>query len=148
MSDSMSPGDIAELSQSSSLAFRIIGNMNKLPSRNELYWRAMVLDQYDGKTWTSSFVNQQPVLNHRISSKAEQGFDYQYLAADSSVMWIMGLEKSIPKTPQYQLKQDFPCSIKNLLPDIFHKFLHHFLYTQLPLSQQHLHFFYHLLMQT
>ena len=110
MSDSMSPGDIAQLSQSSSLAFRIIGNMNKLPSRNELYWRAMVLDQYDGRTWTSSFVNQQPVLNHRISRKAEQGFDYQYLAADSSVMWIMGLEKSIPKNPQYQLKRDWSIS--------------------------------------
>jgi len=58
MSDRMSPGDIAQLSQSTSLAFRIIGNMDKLPSRNELYWRAMVLDQYDGKTWTSSFINQ------------------------------------------------------------------------------------------
>jgi len=106
MSDSMSPGDIAELSQSSSLAFRIIGNINKLPSRNELYWRAMVLDQYDGKTWTSSFVNQQPVLTNTISRRTKQGFDYQYLAADSRVMWIMGLEKSIPKDPEYQLKQD------------------------------------------
>lgn len=106
MSDSMSPGDIAELSQSSSLAFRIIGNISKLPSRNELYWRAMVLDQYDGKTWTSSFVNQQPIFTNTISRKTEQGFDYQYLAADSRIMWIMGLEKSIPKDPEYQLKQD------------------------------------------
>ncbi|WP_425915072.1 transglutaminaseTgpA domain-containing protein [Acinetobacter sp. TSRC1-2] len=110
MSDSMSPGDIAQLSQSSSLAFRIIGNVNKLPSRNELYWRAMVLDQYDGRTWTSSFVNQQPVLTNTISRKTKQGFDYQYLAADSRVMWIMGLEKSIPKDPQYQLKQDWGIS--------------------------------------
>ncbi|NNG77704.1 DUF3488 domain-containing transglutaminase family protein [Acinetobacter sp. ANC 4277] len=107
MSDSMSPGDIAELSQSSSLAFRIIGNMDKLPSRNELYWRAMVLDQYDGRTWTSSFVNQQPVFTNTISRKAKQGFDYQYLAADSRVMWVMGLEKSIPIEPLYQLKQDW-----------------------------------------
>jgi protein-glutamine gamma-glutamyltransferase len=106
MSDSMSPGDIAELSQSSSLAFRIMGNINKLPSRNELYWRAMVLDQYDGRTWTSSFVNQQPVSNNTISRKTKQGFDYQYLAADSRIMWIMGLEKSIPKDPEYQLQQD------------------------------------------
>ncbi|WP_407303862.1 transglutaminaseTgpA domain-containing protein [Acinetobacter sp.] len=110
MSDSMSPGDIAELSQSSSLAFRIIGNMNKLPSRNELYWRAMVLDQYDGRTWTSSFVNQQPVLNYKSLHQTKRGFDYQYLAADSRVMWIMGLEKSIPKDSQYQLKQDWSIS--------------------------------------
>ena len=68
MSDRMSPGDIAQLSQSTSLAFRIIGNMDKLPSRNELYWRAMVLDQYDGKTWTSSFINQQPILENKFPS--------------------------------------------------------------------------------
>lgn len=57
LSDHMSPGDIAELSQSSALAFRIIGNMKQLPNRNELYWRAMVLDRYDGTTWTSEFAN-------------------------------------------------------------------------------------------
>ncbi|OAL81562.1 transglutaminase [Acinetobacter sp. SFB] len=109
MSDSMSPGDIAALSQSSSLAFRIIGNISKLPSRNELYWRAMVLDQYDGRTWTSSFVNQQPVFTNTntITRKTNQGFDYQYLAADPRVMWVMGLEKSIPKDPEYRLKQDW-----------------------------------------
>lgn len=110
MSDSMSPGDIAALSQSSSLAFRIIGNVNKLPSRNELYWRAMVLDQYDGRTWTSSFVNQQPILNNTISKPTKQGFDYQYLAADPRLMWVMGLEKSIPKDPEYRLKQDWGIS--------------------------------------
>ena len=59
LSDTMSPGDIAQLSQSSSLAFRILGNLDKFPAREQLYWRAMVLDQYDGKTWTSSVINQQ-----------------------------------------------------------------------------------------
>ena len=107
MSDRMSPGDIAQLSQSTSLAFRIIGNMDQLPSRNELYWRAMVLDQYDGKTWTSSFINQQPILANKFSEKSKRGFDYQYLAADARVMWVMGLEKSIPLEAEYQLKQDW-----------------------------------------
>jgi Domain of unknown function (DUF3488). len=54
----MSPGDIAELSQSSSLAFRIIGDIQALPPRTELYWRAMALDEYDGSKWTSHFFNQ------------------------------------------------------------------------------------------
>ena len=60
--DSMSPGDIAELSQSNALAFRIIGDVSKLPPRSELYWRALVLDEYDGQRWTSSFINQQPLI--------------------------------------------------------------------------------------
>ena len=73
MSDSMSPGDIAQLSQSSHLAFRIIGDVTQLPNRSELYWRAMVLDQYDGQKWTSSFINQQGIaddtLTHISTSK-------------------------------------------------------------------------------
>ena len=105
MSDSMSPGDIAELSQSSSLAFRIIGDMSQLPSRNELYWRALVLDQYDGRTWTSSFINEQPVANQAIQ-KSKDSFNYHYLAADPHIMWVMGLEKSRPLQRKYQLKQD------------------------------------------
>ncbi len=105
MSDSMSPGDIAELSQSSSLAFRIIGDVNQLPNRNELYWRAMVLDQYDGKTWTSSWVNEKPVSTQGVK-KSKSSFDYQYLAADPHVLWVMGLEQSKPLQKGHQLKQD------------------------------------------
>lgn len=105
MSDSMSPGDIAELSQSTSLAFRIIGDMNQLPSRDDLYWRAMVLDQYDGKTWTSSLVNEKPIEIQNLKN-GKYSFNYQYLAADPHVMWVMGLEQSRPLQQHYQLKQD------------------------------------------
>lgn len=106
MSDSMSPGDIAELSQSSSLAFRIIGDMQQLPQNNELYWRAMVLDQYDGQRWTSSFLNQQKVSKNQFNDQSKQAFEYQYSAADPRVTWIMGLEQSVPLDRQFQLKQD------------------------------------------
>lgn len=108
MSDSMSPGDLAELSQSTALAFRIIGDVSKLPPRAELYWRALVLDEYDGHTWTSSIVNQQPQLasSQNISS-LPGGWDYQYLAADPSVRWIMGLEKSIPLERRYYSRYDW-----------------------------------------
>lgn len=102
ISDRMSPGDIAQLSQSSALAFRVIAPMYDLPGRPELYWRALVLDQYDGSTWSSSFDNQQlkriPVSTRRVS--------YQYLPADEQANWIMGLEYSIPQEHYLQLYQD------------------------------------------
>ncbi len=108
ISDSMSPGDIAELSQSSALAFRIIGDMSKLPPRSELYWRALVLDDYDGQRWTSHPVNQQPLIQQSRSLAAmNHRWDYQYLAADPSVFWIMGLEKSIPLERRYYNRQDW-----------------------------------------
>ncbi|ENX37482.1 transglutaminaseTgpA domain-containing protein [Acinetobacter courvalinii] len=102
ISDRMSPGDIAQLSQSSALAFRVIAPMYDLPGRPELYWRALVLDQYDGSIWSSSFDNQQlkriPVSTRRVS--------YQYLPADEQANWIMGLEYSIPQERYLQLYQD------------------------------------------
>jgi transglutaminase-like putative cysteine protease len=108
ISDSMSPGDIAELSQSSALAFRIIGDVSKLPPRSELYWRALVLDEYDGQRWTSSFINQQPLMRQPMdTSPIPTGWSYQYLAADPSVFWVMGLEKSIPVERHYYNRQDW-----------------------------------------
>lgn len=102
ISDRMSPGDIAELSQSSALAFRVVANMYQLPSRPELYWRALVLDEYDGTTWTSSFFNQQ-IKNIQSTSRSVA---YQYLPADEQSNWIMGLEYSIPQGRYLQLYQD------------------------------------------
>lgn len=106
ISDTMSPGDIAELSQSSALAFRIVGNMQQLPPRSKLYWRAMVLDQYDGRTWTSNFSNQQPVQAAQLQPD-QVDFQYQYITADPRVQWIMALEKSVPNQQGYILRSDW-----------------------------------------
>lgn len=103
MTDRMSPGDIAELSQSSALAFRIIGDIQELPPRSQLYWRAMVLDHYDGKTWTRSFDH------HPIKTQKFEGRNvsyYQYLTADPTQTWIMSLERSVPISRRYQLFSD------------------------------------------
>lgn len=106
ISDSMSPGDIAELSQSSSLAFRIIGDIQALPPRTELYWRGMALDEYDGTKWTSHFVNQQATQFDVSQILPSKTLNYQYLAADPSVMWVMALEQSVPTEPRFLFGQD------------------------------------------
>ncbi len=105
ISDQMSPGDIAQLSQSSALAFRIVADMSRLPPRSELYWRALVLDQYDGTRWTSSWINQQAQQAQWIAN-AKTNVDYQYLPADQQQMWVTGLEQSIPLQPRFLLRED------------------------------------------
>ena len=105
MSDRMSPGDIAELSQSSALAFRLTGDIHNFPSRAELYWRAMVLDLYDGQTWTSHPKNQM-VQNISPLKSEKPILNYQYIAADYRVHWIMGLESSIPNQNGFILNVD------------------------------------------
>ncbi len=53
MSDRISPGDLARLGQSSALAFRV-GFTGDIPAQRQLYWRALVLSKFDGRTWTQS----------------------------------------------------------------------------------------------
>jgi transglutaminase-like putative cysteine protease len=53
LSDSVSPGSIAQLSQSSALAFRV-SFTGHLPSEQERYWRVLTLDKFDGKTWSQN----------------------------------------------------------------------------------------------
>lgn len=114
LSDTMSPGDIAELSQSSALAFRIIGDMQQLPKRDQLYWRALVLDHYDGITWTSDGANKQPKSLTNIQGQVD-GFHYQYLATDPTQQWITGLDKSIPVEQRFNLHQDWSITPRRLV---------------------------------
>lgn len=106
ISDQMSPGDIAELSQSSALAFRVLMDLTKLPPQHELYWRAMVLDRYDGTTWTRHDLNQNVIQQHTEKLKA-QGTEYQYLAADIRQKWVTALEYSLPNERRFSVHQDY-----------------------------------------
>jgi transglutaminase-like putative cysteine protease len=52
LSNSMSPGDLSDLAQSDAIAFHVKFD-GVVPPRRDLYWRALVLHEYDGKTWSS-----------------------------------------------------------------------------------------------
>lgn len=53
LSDTMNPGSIAELIQSSEVAFRARFS-GPPPPRAQLYWRGPVLTRFDGRQWTAS----------------------------------------------------------------------------------------------
>ncbi|MES3008099.1 MAG: DUF3488 and transglutaminase-like domain-containing protein [Pseudomonadota bacterium] len=50
VTDEMTPGDISNLSRSGELAFRVSFE-GEAPSHDQLYWRGLVLDNFDGQTW-------------------------------------------------------------------------------------------------
>lgn len=59
LSDTMSPGNISNLTKSRAVAFRVKFN-KKIPQQNKLYWRALVLWYFDGKTWEQGKQNLTP----------------------------------------------------------------------------------------
>lgn len=51
LSDQMTPGNIAKLAMSRDIAFRAQFS-GAVPPNTALYWRGIVLDRFDGRTWT------------------------------------------------------------------------------------------------
>lgn len=51
ISDSMAPGDISNLAQSSERAFRV-SFAEGIPASSDRYWRGLILDRFEGERWT------------------------------------------------------------------------------------------------
>lgn len=65
LSDEMSPGDIGNLTRSGEVAFTVEFS-GEVPANNQLYWRGVTLDDFDGAQWTrgrnafAQFLGQNP----------------------------------------------------------------------------------------
>ncbi|MBI3284310.1 MAG: DUF3488 domain-containing transglutaminase family protein [Burkholderiales bacterium] len=53
LSDSMTPGNISELVLSEDIAFRV-QFAGSVPDKSKLYWRGVVLNRYDGRSWSGA----------------------------------------------------------------------------------------------
>lgn len=51
ISERMDPGSVAALGQSSEIAFRVDFAGDEVPRQAQLYWRGLVLSEFDGRTW-------------------------------------------------------------------------------------------------
>ncbi len=56
LSDRVSPGDLSELSLSDEVAMRV-RFQGAIPAPSQRYWRGLVLDRFDGRSWTRSRVD-------------------------------------------------------------------------------------------
>lgn len=119
MTDSISPGDIAELSQSSELAFRVIFE-GAAPAKPELYWRGLVLGRFDGKTWRPIYQYEyEPLLLWR-GGKAPAWVDasltqderqaprrYQLILEPTQQQWLFALSVPYSNDRGVGLTRDF-----------------------------------------
>ncbi len=96
LSDTVKPGDIANLTRSSKLAFRVDFNQQPVPSYSQLYWRAMVLEDYDGKQWTRQDGNK----DHNNSNLAE--VENKRFSYDTSNIEMSPLSYQVITEPSFQ----------------------------------------------
>ena len=58
LSEDMTPGNFSSLAQSENIVFRAHFT-DAVPEQSQLYWRAIVLGAFDGRTWTRTRVREQ-----------------------------------------------------------------------------------------
>lgn len=108
LSQSMSPGDLSSLSASDELAFRVTFK-GQAPAYNQLYWRAMVFDTYDGQTWSQS--EPEPKINlstQKYTPLADKGvYDYEIIQEATDQPWLFALDTAMAKTANTGISDNY-----------------------------------------
>lgn len=123
MTNEMSPGNIASLSQSTELSFRVLDPQNNLqnnlPPRSSLYWRGLVLTRFDGTSWTqlkdyradspvwSAMQYQPDWFRQNIPANARVGFNYQVLLEPTQQPWLFALDTPISNSRRVGLTREY-----------------------------------------
>ncbi len=125
VSDSMSPGDFANLSQSTELAFRV-EFADKRPPQQQLYWRGLVFSDFDGVTWRPNPQQRQWQPPQQMPSWIENALatvpdevkiaptSYQIILEPTQQNWLFGLDypfaqqQDISITSHFTLLKDQP----------------------------------------
>jgi protein-glutamine gamma-glutamyltransferase len=93
-SDTLSPGDLGNLALNNAPAFRVEFNGN-IPPTKELYWRGLVLDFFDGRTWRinnpSRFLQTKQQIQNNNSATYTNFIDYSVIAEPHGQRWLFSL---------------------------------------------------------
>ena len=114
LSDTMAPGTMSKLSLSDAVAFRVTFN-DKVPSRDQLYWRGPVLWDFDGTTWKRG---RNATLQHPVLADADMPVNYTVTLEPHNKPWLFALDMpaklSIPAdfAPDFQVLSRMPVNAR------------------------------------
>ncbi|MCW8108813.1 DUF3488 and transglutaminase-like domain-containing protein [Alteromonas ponticola] len=103
LAEKVTPGDIANLTQSDELVFHATFD-GKVPPRQDRYWRALTLEAFDGRTWEISphrerFRQRNQRFNNVFSPlTSTPSYDYQVIAEASGRSWLYAIDIAVPAT--------------------------------------------------
>ena len=121
VSDSMSPGDFANLGQSTELAFRVEFG-DERPPQQQLYWRGLVFSDFDGVTWRPSNQVSQWSTKSQAPTWIQNAFAtvpeqvqaaptrYQIILEPTQQNWLFGLDYPFSQQPDINITSNFTLS--------------------------------------
>lgn len=95
LSDTMTPGNIAQLALSGDVAFRV-KFLDPAPAQSKLYWRGIVLDDYDGRNWTAAAITGAGTLPAALRTRGA-AIRHQVTMEPHGKRWLFALE--LPQAP-------------------------------------------------
>jgi len=108
LSDTVTPGDIASLAKSSDLAFTATFQSNDdIPLPQQRYWRALVMEDFNGKTWSISdrrkqaerqlsLLQKTPPLTQILTADTASTTAYEMIVEPTKQNWLFSLALSEP----------------------------------------------------
>lgn len=112
VSSTMSPGDFTSLGRSAKTAFRVEFN-GDIPAQRELYWRGLVLTQFDGRTWRLDhwqpwqLTGQRRQPWDRLIERRGEALKYQVTLEPTHARWLFALSTPLPLNDDIGLTRDF-----------------------------------------
>ncbi|OHC69423.1 MAG: hypothetical protein A3H93_10490 [Rhodocyclales bacterium RIFCSPLOWO2_02_FULL_63_24] len=104
LSDTMSPGSIAQLSQSDAIAFRVKFK-DAVPPQSQLYWRGPVMPSFDGRSWRVA--QTQGAYAEVPYPEIGSPVDYQVTLEPHGKFWLFALELPGTLPPESALTFDY-----------------------------------------
>ncbi len=98
-SDEMAPGDVVDLMQSAEVVFQVEFRNNKtIPENRKLYWRGLSLNQFDGRAWRYTPLNDEYLQNLNDGEKNTNSewvygepISYSVIMRPSNQHWLFAL---------------------------------------------------------
>ena len=103
LSERMAPGQMSNLAMSDEPAFRARFD-GPVPPKNQLYWRGLVLDAFDGTAWTrGGSIPTRSGTSLRVRGQAQR---YEVTLEPSDTRWLFTLEMAghMPEVAGYQVQ--------------------------------------------
>lgn len=98
LTDNMEPGSVNQLRDSGEVAFRVTFD-GKVPGARDLYWRALVLWETDGRAWTRG---REALRRSGEFTPVGEPYTYEIVQEPSQRTWAMALDlpRAIPRFAQ------------------------------------------------
>jgi transglutaminase-like putative cysteine protease len=105
LSEQMSPGDITKLTRSAETAFRVTFE-GEVPAQKDLYWRAIVMNDFDGRTWYNEKTPEVLQGISPLSNVNNTPVSYEVIMEASERKYIPALEQLTSLPAGFKLRDD------------------------------------------